>query len=145
MENLLVSACLMGYECKYCGGSNLLPEGELTALREKYRLIPVCPESAGGLSTPRDPSERLGDRVVSIKGRDVTAEYNKGAETALCLARRYNCKTALLKAKSPSCGKNLIYDGSFTGTLTPGRGVTAELLENSGIAVYNEDELERIL
>ena len=99
MENLLVSACLMGYECKYCGGSNLLPESELSALRAKYRLIPVCPESAGGLSTPRDPSERLGDRVISSKGKDVTAEFTKGAETALYLARRYGCKKALLKRK----------------------------------------------
>ena len=145
MENLLVSACLMGYECKYCGGSNLLPEEERRALQEKYRLIPVCPESAGGLSTPRDPSERLGDRVVSIKGRDVTAEYNKGAETALYLARRYGCKAALLKAKSPSCGKGLIYDGSFTGTLVPGDGVTAELLCKSGMLVYNEDDIENLI
>lgn len=145
MENLLVSACLMGYECKYCGGSNLLPERELSALRAKYRLIPVCPESAGGLSTPRDPSERLGDKVLSIRGRDVTEEYNKGAETALYLVRRYGCKMALLKAKSPSCGKNLIYDGSFTGTLTGGHGVTTELLINSGVSVLNEDEIEKII
>ena len=88
MENLLVSACLMGYECKYCGGSNILPEAKLKRLQAKFRLIPVCPESAGGLSTPRDPSERLGDRVVSIQGRDVTAEYIKGAETAWHLAGR---------------------------------------------------------
>ena len=135
----------MGYECKYCGGSNLLPEEELRALRAKYRLIPVCPESAGGLSTPRDPSERLGDRVVSIKGRDVTAEYNKGAETALYLARRYGCGAALLKAKSPSCGKGEIYDGTFTGTLVPGDGVTTQLLLSSGIAVFNEDEIEKII
>lgn len=145
MENLLVSACLMGYECKYCGGSNALTETELKALRAKYRLLPVCPESAGGLSTPRDPSERLGDRVVSIRGRDVTAEYNRGAETALCLAKRYGCKAALLKAKSPSCGKGLIYDGSFTGALVPGDGVTAELLQNSGISVCNEDEIEKLI
>ena len=145
MENLLVSACLMGYECKYCGGSNILPEAELKRLRAKFRLIPVCPESAGGLSTPRDPSERLGDRVVSIKGRDVTAEYIKGAETALHLAGRYGCKAALLKAKSPSCGKGEIYDGSFTGALVPGDGVTAELLRKSGILVYNEDDIENLI
>ena len=145
MENLLVSACLVGCECKYCGGSNIMPEAELKALRAKFRLIPVCPESAGGLSTPRDPSERLGDRVVSIRGRDVTAEYTKGAQTALCLARRYGCKAALLKAKSPSCGKGLIYDGSFSGRLVPGDGVTAELLQKSGIFVYNEDEIKSLL
>ena len=145
MENLLVSACLMGYECKYCGGSNKLAANEMNALRAKYRLIPVCPESAGGLSTPRDPSERLGDKVVSIRGRDVTEQYNKGAETALHLAGRYGCKAALLKAKSPSCGKGLIYDGSFTGTLVPGDGVTAELLCKSGMLVYNEDDIENLI
>lgn len=145
MENLLVSACLMGYECKYCGGSNILPEGELCALRAKYRLIPVCPESAGGLSTPRDPSERLGDKVVSIRGRDVTEQYNKGAAAALYLVERYGCKAALLKARSPSCGKGLIYDGTFTGTLVPGDGVTTQRLQSSGITVYNEDETTEIL
>lgn len=135
----------MGYECKYCGGSNLLPESQMNALKAKYRLIPVCPESAGGLPTPRDPSERLGDKVMSIRGRDVTEEYNKGAETALHLAKRYGCKSALLKAKSPSCGKNLIYDGTFTGTLTGRHGVTTELLLNSGISVLNEDETKKLI
>ena len=135
----------MGYECKYCGGSNKLAAGELNALRAKYRLIPVCPESAGGLPTPRDPSERLGDKVLSIRGRDVTEQYNKGAAVALYLVKRYGCKAALLKAKSPSCGKGLIYDGSFTGTLVPSNGVTTERLENSGIPVYNEDELEKLI
>lgn len=145
MENLLVSACLVGCECKYCGGSNIMPEAELKALQAKFRLIPVCPESAGGLPTPRDPSERLGDRVVSIRGRDVTEQYNKGAAVALYLVKRYGCKAALLKAKSPSCGKGLIYDGSFSGRLVPGDGVTAELLQKSGIFVYNEDEIKSLL
>lgn len=145
MENLLISACLMGFECKYCGGSNRLAEGELEALRAKYRLIPVCPESAGGLSTPRDPSERRGERVVSSKGVDVTSEYNKGADTAMYLARRYSCKTALMKAKSPSCGSGEIYDGTFTGTIVPGYGVAAERLEAAGICVLSEDEIGKLI
>ena len=145
MENLLISACLMGYECKYCGGSNRLAERELEALRAKYRLIPVCPESAGGLSTPRDPSERRGERVVSSKGVDVTSEYNKGADTAMYLARRYGCKTALMKAKSPSCGSGEIYDGTFTGTIVPGYGVAAERLEAAGIRVLSEDEIGKLI
>ena len=138
MENLLISACLLGFECKYSGGSNRLPAERIAALKEEYRLIPVCPESAGGLPTPRDPSERLGDRVVSVKGKDVTAEFTKGAETALWLARRYGCKKALLKRSSPSCGGEKISDGSFSGTLIPGEGVTAELLRAHGIEVMGE-------
>ena len=145
MENLLISACLMGYECKYCGGSNRLAERELEALRAKCRLIPVCPESAGGLSTPRDPSERRGERVVSSKGVDVTSEYNKGADTAMYLARRYGCKAALMKAKSPSCGSGEIYDGTFTGTIVPGYGVAAERLEAAGIRVLSEDEIGKLI
>lgn len=145
MENILVSACLMGYECKYCGGSNRISDDELSALKEKYRLIPVCPESAGGLSTPRDPSERLGAKVVSSKGRDVTAEYEKGADTAEYLVRRYGCVLALMKAKSPSCGKGIIYDGSFSGKLVPGDGVTVERLKRLNFPVYSEEELDKIL
>ena len=145
MENLLISACLMGYECKYCGGSNRLAERELEALRAKCRLIPVCPESAGGLSTPRDPSERRGERVVSSKGVDVTSQYNKGADTAMYLARRYGCKAALMKAKSPSCGSGEIYDGTFTGTIVPGYGVAAERLEAAGIRVLSEDEIGKLI
>ena len=146
MEPLLVSACLLGFNCKYSGGSNRLPEEELAALRARYRLIPVCPETAGGLPTPREPSERRGGRVVSRSGRDVTAEFRKGARTALQLARRYGVRKALLKSNSPSCGNGRIYDGSFSGTLIPGRGVTAEILHKDKIEVYeclSELELER--
>ena len=145
MEKILISACLLGFECKYCGGSNKLPEQQLAALRERFRLIPVCPETAGGLPTPRDPSERLGDKVVSNQGRDVTAQYQKGAETALTLARRYGCKAALLKEKSPSCGSGQIYDGSFTGTLVPGDGVAAEELKKEGLIVFGESDTDLLI
>ena len=145
MENVLISACLLGFECKYCGGSNKLPERQLAALRERFCLIPVCPETAGGLPTPRDPSERLGDRVVSNQGRDVTEEYQKGAETALTLARRYGCKAALLKEKSPSCGSGQIYDGSFTGTLVTGDGVAAQMLKEEGLIVFGESDTELLI
>ena len=145
MENVLISACLLGFECKYCGGSNKLPERQLAALRERFRLIPVCPETAGGLPTPRDPSERLGDRVVSNQGRDVTEEYQKGAETALTLARCYGCKAALLKEKSPSCGSGMIYDGSFSGKLIPGDGVAAEMLKKEGHIVFGESDVDLLI
>ena len=142
MENLLISACLLGVECKYSGGSNALPEETIEKLRTRYRLIPVCPETAGGLSTPRDPSERLGERVVSCRGADVTAQFKKGAEAALTLARRYGCTTALMKEHSPSCGSGLIYDGSFLGKLVKGDGCAAELLKAAGVSVVGENMTE---
>ena len=147
MENLLISACLLGVECKYSGGSNALPEETIEKLRTRYRLIPVCPETAGGLPTPRDPSERLGERVVSCRGADVTApvsytQFKKGAEAALTLARRYGCTTALMKEHSPSCGSGLIYDGSFSGKLVKGDGCAAELLKAAGVSVVGENMTE---
>ena len=142
MENLLISACLLGVECKYSGGSNALPEETIEKLRTRYRLIPVCPETAGGLPTPRDPSERLGERVVSCRGADVTAQFKKGAEAALTLARRYGCTTALMKEHSPSCGSGLIYDGSFSGQLVKGDGCAAELLKAAGVSVVGENVTE---
>ena len=142
MENLLISACLLGVECKYSGGSNALPEETIGKLRARYRLIPVCPETAGGLPTPRDPSERCGERVVSCRGADVTAQFKKGAEAALTLARRYGCTTALMKGHSPSCGSGLIYDGSFSGKLVKGDGCAAELLKAAGVSVVGENVTE---
>lgn len=142
MENLLISACLLGVECKYSGGSNALPKETIEKLRTRYRLIPVCPETAGGLPTPRDPSERLGERVVSCRGADVTAQFKKGAEAALTLARRYGCTTALMKEHSPSCGSGLIYDGSFLGKLVKGDGCAAELLKAAGVSVVGENMTE---
>ena len=142
MENLLISACLLGVECKYSGASNALPEETIEKLRTRYRLIPVCPETAGGLPTPRDPSERLGERVVSCRGADVTAQFKKGAEAALTLARRYGCTTALMKEHSPSCGSGLIYDGSFSGKLVKGDGCAAELLKAAGVSVVGENVTE---
>lgn len=142
MENLLISACLLGVECKYSGGSNALPEETIEKLRTRYRLIPVCPETAGGLPTPRDPSERLGERVVSCRGADVTAQFKKGAEAALTLARRYGCTTALMKEHSPSCGSGLIYDGSFSGKLVKGDGCAAERLKAAGVSVVGENVTE---
>ncbi len=145
MENLLISACLLGFECKYSGGSNALDKDKLSALRTRYRLIPVCPESAGGLPTPRAPSERQGEKVTNRLGQDVTEEYRKGAETALYLARRYGCACALFKERSPSCGSGEIYDGSFIGKLVPGDGVAAEKLKLAGISVYGESKTEELI
>ena len=139
-EKAMISACLLGVNCKYDGGNNRLPDETIGKLVSQYELIPVCPECYGGLTTPRTPSERLGDRVVSKTGVDVTAQFNKGAEAALYLARLFNVKTAILKANSPSCGSGTIYDGTFTGTLAGGDGVT-ELLKAHGIKIMNENAL----
>lgn len=142
---LLISACLLGERCRYDGKSKPLPAETLRKLREQHELIPVCPEQAGGLPTPRAPSERRGVKVVSTEGRDVTREYEAGAGSALELAKKANVDAALLKARSPSCGKGEIYDGTFSRTLIPGSGVTAELLERSGFPVYTEEEIEALI
>ena len=135
---ILVSACLMGLPCRYDGKSK--PCGQVIALAEKHELIPFCPEIYGGLPTPRVPAERVGERVINRAGVDVTENYMSGARQALELAKMFGCKTAILKEKSPSCGSGLIYDGTFSSTLVPGDGVTAELLKANGIAVYGETE-----
>lgn len=140
-KKALVSACLIGVECKYSGGSNVLPEEKLKKLMDEYELLPVCPEVYGGLTTPRDPSERQGEKVVSCKGADVTAQFEKGAQTALNMAELFGAEIAILKENSPSCGSGTIYDGTFSLTLTEGDGVTAQLLKENGITVIGESEI----
>ena len=137
---ILVSACLLGVRCRYDGKSK--PHPAVERLMEQHTLIPVCGEILGGLPTPRVSAERQGARVVTADGRDVTAAYRRGAEEVLRLAERYGCKAAILKERSPSCGSSRIYDGTFTGTLTDGWGVTAELLRDHGICVIGESEAE---
>ena len=141
-DALLISACLLGTNCKYNGGNNALPPERLAALEERFRLVPVCPERDGGLPTPRLPSERKGERVVNTAGEDVTEAFRLGAALALETAEREGCRLALMKERSPSCGSGRIYDGSFTATVIPGDGVTAEMLKKSGITVYSETEFE---
>jgi len=141
METLLISACLLGRPCRYDGASKPLPEQQLASLRERFTLVPVCPETAGGLPTPRIPSERNGERVVNREGRDVTAEYRRGAEYTRTLAREKGCRQALLKERSPACGCGEIYDGTFTARLVPGNGVAAEALLKEGIQVYGESQI----
>ena len=143
MENILISACLLGLCCRYDGESK--PIMQTVALMERYHLVPVCPEQLGGLPTPREPSERRADAVVSKCRADVTAQFTRGAQQALHLARLYGCKAAVLKERSPSCGSGAIYDGTFSGRLIPGDGVTAALLRENGIAVYGESEIETLL
>lgn len=141
-QNILVSACLVGVHCRY-NGKGVLDES-VWALREHANLIPVCPEQLGGLATPRDPAERTEDRVITVCGQDVTAQYKKGAEETLALAKRFGCRLAVLKERSPSCGSGIIYDGTHTGTKIPGDGMTAALLKSQGITVCGESDAERL-
>ena len=143
MRNLLISSCLLGNACKYCGGSNRLSDETLEKLRSEYRLIPVCPEVAGGLSVPRNPSEIRGDRVVSSVGLDVTAEYEAGARIAVILAERFGCTEALMKESSPSCGGKTVYDGTFSGKKIPGQGIAAAKLIEKGIRIMSENDVSR--
>ena len=144
MEKVLVSRCLAGFSCRYDGGNNLVPE--IRQLAENGFAVTACPEQLGGLPTPRIPSERVGDRVVNREGADVTAEFTAGAEAALQIALKHGCRTAILKSRSPSCGKGCIYNGQFSGELVSGTGVTADLLLQNGITVITEEEyLSRVI
>ena len=142
-EPILISGCLLGLCCRYDGKSK--PNENIKALSEKYYLIPICPEQLGGLPTPRDPSEIIGERVVSRSGRDVTEQYRKGAAEALRLARLFGCKKAILKERSPSCGSGAVYDGTFSGTVIDGDGVTAALLHANDIAIFGESQTEKLI
>ena len=141
--NVLVSACLMGFRCRYDGGTQRL--ACLDALRERHVLIPVCPEVMGGLPTPREPSEIRDGRVVSRDGRDVTEAFRRGAREAEKIARTCGCGCALLKERSPSCGLGKVYDGTFSGTLTDGDGLCDRLLADCGLRVIGESRAEELL
>lgn len=143
MKTLLVSACLLGTRCRYDGGSKLWPG--MRELGERFRLVPVCPEQLGGMPTPRAPSERRGDRVIDRSGADVTEHFRRGAEEALRLGAFFQAEGAVLKERSPSCGRGVVYDGSFSGGLVPGDGVFAELLQAQGIPVYGETDVPALL
>ena len=135
---ILVSACLLGCACRYDGQSKPHPLAQ--ELAKRGLAVPVCPEQLGGLPTPRKPSERRGERVVMSDGRDVTAEYRRGAEEALRLARLLGARHAILKENSPSCGCGRIYDGTFTGALTDGNGLTAQYLQSAGLELHGETQ-----
>ena len=146
---ILVSACLLGINCKYNGDNNKNDKVE-EYLKDKQFIV-VCPEQLGGMSTPREPSEIIKfdgnaviegkTSVINNKRLDVTKKFKQGAQEALKIANLYDCKKAILKEGSPSCGSNCIYDGTFTGKKIPGVGVTAALLKKNGIEVISEKDL----
>lgn len=139
---LLVSACLLGENCKYNGENNY--NESVVALGEKFELIPVCPECFGGLPTPREPNEIKDGRVVSKSGNDNTSVYADGAEKCLYIANESNCRAAVLKSRSPSCGFGEIYDGTFSKQIVKGNGFTAQLLYDNGIKIFNETQAREL-
>lgn len=136
---VLVSACLAGVPCRWDGADK--GNGKVAELARRGEAVLVCPEQLGGLSTPREPSELSGGRVLDRAGRDVTEEFRRGAEVCLAIAELCGCRKAILKAKSPSCGSGQVYDGTFSGRLVPGDGLTAALLKSRGIEVVSEEDL----
>jgi uncharacterized protein YbbK (DUF523 family) len=137
---LLVSACLLGVACNHRGEGTAHPG--VLALGARVRLIPVCPEVAGGLPTPRPAAERNPDgRVLTARGDDVTWLYDRGAAHAVAVAQAAGATQAVLKARSPSCGSGQIYDGSHRSTLRVGDGVTTEALRAAGVEVVSEEDL----
>ena len=140
-----MSACFLGQKVRYDAEDNALENPLIKKWLEEGHIVSICPEMTGGLPTPPPPSEIVGEKVITIHGADVTDKYQKGAEAALALCQKHNIKIALLKARSPSCGNEEIYDGSFSGTIIPGQGMTARLLTEHGIRVFNEDQLDEIV
>lgn len=133
----LVSACLAGFNCKWDGKSK--PNKEIISMVLKREAIPICPEQLGGLTTPRDPAEQKDERIITNKGIDVTDNFYRGAKETANLATYYNIKEFIGKSKSPSCGCEQIYDGSFSGRLISGEGITVSLLRKIGIKCYSEN------
>ena len=143
----LVSSCLAGVNCRYDGKDN--KNKDIVELVRRGQAIPICPEQLGGLPTPRTSCEIVMDemwnkKVISKDEQDFTKEFIEGAEKTLSIAKIIGVKKAILKAKSPSCGCGLIYDGTFSGKLIKGNGLTAELLIKNGIEVYTENDLDKL-
>lgn len=145
MKKILVSACLCGDPCRYDGKA--VPSDDPTFLKwlEEGRFVQVCPEILAGLGVPRGESQRRGDRVVTIEGRDVTIAFYKGAEATLALAKEEDVAFCILKQRSPSCGSCIIHDGTFSGVKIPGQGVATEILRNAGYRVVGEDQMEEAI
>lgn len=133
----LCSACLMGINCRFDGKNKI--NKEIIELAKEQILIPFCPEQLGGLSTPRESAEIIGNKVITKSGKDITNEFNRGAEEALKIARLLDIKEAFLKQKSPACGFGEIYDGTFSGKIIKGNGITANLLKRNNIKIIPFD------
>ncbi|MCK8685711.1 DUF523 domain-containing protein [Pseudomonas umsongensis] len=150
MQKILVSLCLLGHRVRYDGGASG-PFDQLQRWIDEGRVVPLCPEVAGGLPTPRAAAEIPGGQggdvldgqaaVITTEGEDVSAQFLSGAYQALELVQQHDIRIAVLKANSPSCGNLLTYDGTFSGVKVTGEGVTAALLRRHGVRVFSELEL----
>lgn len=140
---ILVSACLLGENCKYSGGNNACIE-IIEYLKDK-EYISVCPEVMGGLPTPRACSERVKDRIMNTAGEDVTEAFCMGAEKTLAVAKEQQCELCILQVRSPSCGAGMIYDGTFTGRIIEGNGLTAQLLIDHNFNVISSEAFVKSL
>ncbi len=136
---VIVSACLLGENCKYNGGNNRCQK--VLDFVKDHEIIPVCPEQMGGLSTPRLPAEIYNGEVKNTEGVSVDAEFRKGAEAALKITLKKGATHAILQPRSPSCGCKQVYDGTFSKTLIPGKGVFAQLLADHGIILLEPEDL----
>lgn len=136
---IVVSACLLGENCKYSGGSNY--SEKVMKFLEGHQVIPVCPEVLGGLPVPRVPAEIVNGIVTNAEGTEVDREYRAGAERALKIALEQGAELAVLQSRSPSCGGKEIYDGSFSKRTIPGKGIFAALLEENGIPILDSEEV----
>lgn len=136
---ILVSACLLGKNCKYNGGNN--DSEKVHRFLEGHEVIPVCPEVLGGLPVPRYPAEIVNGIVTNDHGVSVDAEFRKGAEIALQIALEQGAELAILQSRSPSCGVKEIYDGTFSKRKIPGMGVFAALLAENGIRMIDLEDL----
>src|SRR5262249_1798395 len=139
---VLVSACVLGAHVRYHGGAATVEHPVLQRWREEGRIVGVCPEVAGGLPSPRPPAEIRRLRVTTRDGRDVTPAFEAGAAVAVGVARELGIRVAVLKSRSPSCGTGQVYDGSFSGRLVDGDGITAAALRREGVQVFDEFHLD---
>ncbi len=143
MRKILVSECLYGGRIvRYDGREKTETHPTFLRWKEEGRLVPVCPEVFGGLPVPRPDAQRVGDRIITRQGRDVTAQYAKGAGEALRLAQSENVLFCIMKQASPSCGSKVIYDGSFSGRKIEGEGLTVRLLRENGFPVFAEEDMQ---
>ena len=144
-EKILISSCLLGENVKYDGGNNdITQEPFIQKLLKEDLLVGICPEVEGGLPTPRVPVEIINNKAINQAGEDKTLFFKKGAKKALALCKEHHIKYAILKFRSPSCGSNVIYDGTFSHTFTQGDGITAKVLKEHGIEVFSEKELDKL-
>ncbi|WP_024954133.1 DUF523 domain-containing protein [Sulfurospirillum arcachonense] len=144
-NKILISACLLGENVKYDGGHNdIRADSFIQKLLMENLLVSICPEVEGGLETPRIPVELIDNKAINQEGEDKTSFFEFGAQKALELCKQHDIKYAILKFRSPSCGSDIIYDGTFTHTFTSGDGITAKLLKENGIKVYSEKNLEEL-